>query len=96
MKIMMTLTGKAAAMEAVCNAFKPPANSRTAATKPSPMPQTIRNFFGGLSSPMLSMVVMTKVPESEEVMNQVASRNVANAAIIQFSQLMCVIWSMVP
>ena len=45
---------------------------------------------------MLSMVVMTRVPESEEVMNQVASRKVARAAIIQFSQLTSVISSMVP
>ena len=66
-------------------------SSRTAATKPSPRPQTMRNFCGGLSSPMLSMVVITRVPESDEVMNQVASRNVARAAINVFIQLMLVI-----
>ena len=93
---MITLTGRAAAMEAVCNAFRPPASSRAAATKPSPTPQTMRNLCGGLSSPMLSMVVMTSVPESDEVMNQVASRKVASAAIAQFSQCTSVIRSMVP
>ena len=45
---------------------------------------------------MLSMVVMTSVPESEEVMNQVASRKVASAAMIQLSQEMPVTRSMVP
>ncbi len=78
---MITLTGRAAAMDAVCSAFSPPANNSTAATKPSPSPQTMRKPCGGLSSPMLSMVVMTSVPESDEVMNQVAS-----AAMAQLSQ----------
>ena len=45
---------------------------------------------------MLSMVVMTSVPESDEVMNHVASRKVASAAMIQFSHVMLVTRSMVP
>ena len=45
---------------------------------------------------MLSMVVMTSVLESEDVMNHVASRKVAGAAMIQFSQEMPVTRSMVP
>ena len=38
------------------------------------------------------MVVITSVPESDEVMNQVASRKVDSAAIRVYSQLMSMIW----
>ena len=38
---MMMLTGRAAAMEAVCNATRLPAISRIAATKPSPRPSEV-------------------------------------------------------
>ena len=34
---------------------------------------------------MLSIVVMTKVPESDDVINQVASKKVASAAMAQFN-----------
>ena len=62
----------------------------------SPIPQTIRNRCGGLSSPMLSIVVITKVPESDEVINHVANRIVASAAMHQLSQFTVVTWSIVP
>ncbi len=45
---------------------------------------------------MDSMVVMTRVPESDEVMNLVSSRNVARADMIQLSQEMSVSRSIVP
>ena len=41
MNSMMTEIGKAAAMEAVCSALRPPASSSTPAPKPSPRPQTM-------------------------------------------------------
>ena len=50
----------------------------------------MRKRCGGLSSPIDSMVVITSVPESDEVMNQVASRKVASAAIMVFNQFMVV------
>ena len=56
----------------------------------------MRNFFGGLSLPMLNMVVITNVPESDEVINHVASKKVARALIARFSQLTSVIWPIVP
>ena len=79
--------GNAAAIEAVCKAFNPPASSKTPATKPSPIPQMIRKILGGSSSPMDSIVVMTSVPESEDVMNQDARSRVASADRGHCSQL---------
>ena len=82
---MITLTGRAAMMDAVCKAFMPPASNRIAVTKPSLIPQMIRNFCGGFLSPMLSIVVMTKVPESDEVINHMAKSKVAKADMPQVS-----------
>ena len=92
----ITQTGNAAAMDAACSACSPSTRSRSAATTPIDTPQTTRKRRGGWSSPMLSMVAMTNVPESDDVMNQVASRNVASADIAQTSQGISVIRSMVP
>ena len=44
---------------------------------------------------MLRKVVMTRVPESDDVMNHVASRRVAMADMAQASQPASVIWPMV-
>ena len=63
-------------MEAVCKALRPPAKSSTPATTPEVMPQKSRNLIGGCSSPMESMVHITKVPESDEVTNQEIKRMV--------------------
>ena len=56
----------------------------------------MRKRRGGSSSPMDSMVVITSVPESDEVMNQVASRRVAKADITHCRVEMSVRRSMVP
>ena len=72
---MTTLTGRAAAIRAVCRAESPPTTSSTAATRPITTPQKTRNSLGGSSSPSDRMVVSTRVPESDEVMNQLISRN---------------------
>ena len=45
---------------------------------------------------MLRRVVMTRVPESADVMNHVANRRVARADMAQANQLTSVIRSMVP
>ena len=42
-----TLTGRAAAMAAVCRAWRPSASRSTAATVPTPSPQTMRKRRGG-------------------------------------------------
>ena len=42
-----TLTGRAAAMAAVCKAWRPSASRSTAATNPTPSPQTMRKRCGG-------------------------------------------------
>ena len=52
--------------------------------------------LGGWGSPMLSRVVMTSVPESEDVMNHVPSRRVARADMAHVSQPMSLNLSMVP
>ena len=45
------------------------------------MPQKMRNFTGGCSSPIDSMVHMTSVPESDEVTNQETSKMVIRIVI---------------
>ena len=88
--------GNAAAIEAVCSAPKPPAKSSTAATNPSPRPQITRNTFGGLSSPIDSIVVITSVPESEDVMNHDARSSVASSESGQLIQPTSPIQEVVP
>ena len=96
MKTMTREIGSAAAIDAVCRALSPPARSSAAATRPSPIPQTTRKRCGGWSSPIDSMVVITSVPESDEVMNHVTSRKVASADMIHCRAEMSVRRSMVP
>lgn len=55
-----------------------------------------RNVCGGFLSPMLSIVVMTKVPESDEVISHMAKSKVAKADMPQVSQEISESRAMVP
>ena len=90
------LTGRAAAMAAVCKAWRPSASSSTAATTPMPSPQTMRKRWGGVGSPHAQQGCYDSVPESEDVMNHVPSRRVARADMAHVSQPMSLNLSMVP
>ncbi len=82
MNTMMTVNGSAVVMAAVCNAVRPPSTSRSAATTPSVTAQNTRLAPGGSGLPSVDRMSMTREPESDEVMKNVATRSVATTVLI--------------
>ena len=71
------INGKAAATDAVCRDFKPPASKRAVARSACKIPQTNCLFLGGFKSPLELNIPSTKVAEFAEVIKKVPSKNTA-------------------
>src|SRR5690606_23284265 len=74
---MMIASGNPLAIAPVCNAGSPPASSSTAATTPCSSAQKMRCHAGGSGTPLVVMMSITRLAESDEVTKKVTTSAVA-------------------
>lgn len=74
MMSIMKVRGRAAVIDILCNASRPPENSRTAAADDWIIPQPILIPVGGSILPRVVIMPSTKVAESAEVTKNIIKR----------------------